>query len=117
MDLDTLRLTCLKLPGVLEDIKWGNDLCFLIGGKMFCVCGLSPPLKVSLKVNDDEFEDRCSRPGIVPAPYLARYKWILVENTGLFSKNEWNNLIENSYRLVKSRLSSRTLKALGLENK
>ena len=35
MDIDALRAICKKLPGVTEDIKWGNDLCFCIAGKMF----------------------------------------------------------------------------------
>ena len=35
--VDTLREICLALPGVTEDIKWGADLAFSVGGKMFCV--------------------------------------------------------------------------------
>jgi hypothetical protein len=40
MTLDLIREIASKLPHVTEDIKWGNDLCFCIAGKMFCVTGL-----------------------------------------------------------------------------
>ena len=32
MTIDDLRTMCRALPNVTEDIKWGHDLCFLIGG-------------------------------------------------------------------------------------
>ena len=28
---------CRNLPHATQDTKWGNDLCFSIGGKMFAV--------------------------------------------------------------------------------
>jgi hypothetical protein len=85
MDIETLRNICTGLPHVTEDVKWGNDLCFLIGGKMFCVAGLDQqPLTVSLKVTDEEFDELSNSPGIVPAPYVARYKWILLQDVCRF---------------------------------
>lgn len=104
MNLEELRNYCNGLPHVTEDIKWGHDLCFLIGGKMFCVTGFSSEVKVSLKVTDEEFDGLCQRTGIVPAPYLARYKWIFVEKASVFSKKEWHHYISQSYELVKGKL-------------
>ncbi len=40
MNLEHLRKYCLSFPGVTEDVKWGNDLCFCVGEKMFCVTGV-----------------------------------------------------------------------------
>src|SRR5438128_7295584 len=37
MTLETIRSICRALPDVTEDIKWGADLVFSVGGKMFCV--------------------------------------------------------------------------------
>ena len=54
MDIETIRNICKSLPSVTEDIKWGDDLCFMIGGKMFCVAVLNTPFKVSFKVSDEE---------------------------------------------------------------
>lgn len=35
MDVKDLRSMCKQLPGVSEDIKWEDHLCFNVGGKMF----------------------------------------------------------------------------------
>jgi predicted DNA-binding protein (MmcQ/YjbR family) len=105
---------CNKLPGVTEDIKWGNDLCFCIAGKMFCVAGLLPPLQISFKVKDEEFEELSASPGIIPAPYVARYKWILVQDLSRFNKKEWENYIRQSYEMVKSKLPKKLLKQYNL---
>ncbi len=112
MDLETLRNYCNNLPHVTEDVKWGNDLCFLIGGKMFCVTGFSSPVKVSLKVNDEEFEELSSRDGIIPAPYLARYKWIYIRKENVWSKKDWEHYIRQSYELVKANLPKKILSSL-----
>jgi len=104
MNTDSIRDICMKLPHVTEGIKWGNDLCFMIGGKMFCVVALIEPIKVSIKVTTEEFDELTILPGIVPAPYVAKHKWILIENTGIFNKIKWSFYIEQSYNLVKSKL-------------
>jgi len=109
MDIETVRNICKALPSVTEDIKWGNDLCFLIGGKMFCVTPIDSPLKVSVKVTDEEFGELTSLPGIIPAPYVARYKWILVEDVKVFANQQWEHYITQSYNLVKSKLSKKEL--------
>ncbi|MFL5762824.1 MAG: MmcQ/YjbR family DNA-binding protein [Bacteroidia bacterium] len=104
MNIEQLQKLCKSLPGVTEDIKWGHDLCFSIGGKMFCITGLETPLKVSLKVRDEEFEELCSTPGIVIAPYVGRYKWILVEDAEVWNKKQWEQYIKQSYELIRAQL-------------
>ena len=109
MDIESLGDICKSLPFVTEDVKWGDDLCFLIGQKMFCVMGFNLPLKVSLKVTDEEFATLSNAHCITPAPYVARYKWILVEDTNCFSDKEWKHYITQSYNLVKSKLPKKIL--------
>ena len=118
MDIEQLRLFCLSLPGVTEDIKWENDLCFCIGEKMFCVTGAdATPFTASMKVKPKEYEELASREGIAPAPYLARYKWILVKDINAFSNEEWKHYVKQSYELVKEKLPKRVLNAIGLVDK
>ena len=109
MDIGAIRDICKNLPSVTEDIKWGNDLCFMIGGRMFCVTPIETPLKVSVKVTDEEFGELTNLPGIIPAPYVARYKWILVEDVSVFTERKWEYYISQSYNLVKSKLSKKEL--------
>ncbi|MFZ6012375.1 MAG: MmcQ/YjbR family DNA-binding protein [Bacteroidota bacterium] len=115
MDIETLRTFCKSLPATTEDIKWVKDLCFLVGGKMYCVAGLDGPFGVTLKVPDDEFEELLSREGIVPAPYLARAKWIRVENAAVFKKKEWEYYIRQSYELIRDKLTEKLKKQLKLQ--
>ncbi len=79
---------------------------------MFCVTSLSGPLSVSFKVKDEEFEELSASEGIIPAPYVARYKWVLVQQPDKFSKKEWEHYIRQSYELVKGKLPKKILKEL-----
>jgi predicted DNA-binding protein (MmcQ/YjbR family) len=111
MHIEEIRSFCLKLPGATEDIKWGNDLCFCIAGKMFCVAVLQGPLKISFKVTDEEFDEVSNSDGFIPAPYVARHKWVLLEDPGKISGKKLQAYIKQSYELVKAKLSKKALKA------
>ena len=115
MEIDWLRKLCLSFPATTEDIKWGNDLCFMVAGKMFCVAGLDNPQKIAFKVPDEIFEELSTSEGFVPAPYMARAKWVLVEDITRLSKKEWKEYITQSYKLVKNKLAKKVLKEHGLE--
>ena len=104
MDIESIRKICKQLPSVTEGVKWGNDLCFMVGEKMFCVAALETPLKISFKVTDEEFDEMTNRDGIIPAPYVAKYKWVLVEKMNALSKKEWECYIKQSYEMVRAKL-------------
>ena len=112
MNIETLREICMKLPFVTEDVKWGNDLCFCIGAKMFCVAPLNNIFSITVKVTDDEFQELTHIDGIVPAPYVAKYKWILVTDIDKYSAKEWEQYIHQSYELVKAKLPKKLLQQL-----
>ncbi|HEV8426569.1 MAG TPA: MmcQ/YjbR family DNA-binding protein [Pyrinomonadaceae bacterium] len=114
MNIETLRDFCRSLPAVTEDIKWGHDLCFSVGLKMFCVATLDGPLSVSFKVKDDEFEELANSPGMRPAPYVARYKWVLVEDVSSLSRKEWEHYMRQSYDLVRAKLPKKVARQHGL---
>ena len=115
MNIEQIQQICKALPGVTEDIKWGQDLVFSIGGKMFCVIGLDQdPTSASFKVKDDEFEEMSSRPGFKPAPYVAKYKWVWVEDIRKMKKGEWEKYLKQSYQLVSEKLPVKVKKQLGL---
>ncbi|HXL54801.1 MAG TPA: MmcQ/YjbR family DNA-binding protein [Chitinophagaceae bacterium] len=114
MDIEQIQKLCLSWPGVTEDVKWGNDLCFCIGEKMFCVTGMVQPLMVSFKCSNEDFEELCEREDIVPAPYLARNKWVQVQRPSALTKKEWVQYIKKSYELIAAKLSLKQRKQLGL---
>jgi predicted DNA-binding protein (MmcQ/YjbR family) len=115
MNIEELQQLCKTLPHVTEDIKWGNDLCFCIGAKMFCVIGLNQaPTSASFKVQDEEFEEMSTRKGFIPAPYVARYKWVLAEDITILSAKEWQHYVTQSYHLVAAKLPPKVKKELNL---
>lgn len=114
MNIETLRELCRSLPAVTEDVKWGHDLCFSVAGKMFCVAALDGPLTVSFKVRDDEFDELSSSPGMRPAPYVARYKRVLVEDVNKLSRKEWAHYVKQSYDLVRAKLPKKLARQHGL---
>lgn len=115
MEVDSLRALCLSLPAVTEDVKWGADLVFSVGGKMFCVTSLEPPFTYSFKVKDEEYEEVSARDGFTPAPYMARAKWVLVADPSKLPKKERENYIRQSYEMIKAKLTKKAKAELGLE--
>jgi predicted DNA-binding protein (MmcQ/YjbR family) len=108
MNIEELQSICHEWPGVTEDIKWGADLVFSVGSKMFCVVGLEEsPTSASFKVTDEEFEEMSSRPGFKPAPYVAKYKWVKIEDINKMKKTEWKKYLRQSYELVKAKLPAK----------
>jgi len=116
MTIEDLQGICRQLPGITEDIKWGQDLVFSVGGKMFCVAGLDQsPVTASFKVKDEEFEEISQWPGFKPAPYVAKYKWVWIDDIKKMKKADWKKYIRQSYDLVKAKLPAKIKKQLGLE--
>ena len=108
MNLNKAKQACRKLPGATEDIKWTDHLVFSIGGKMFAVADVDEKsTSIRFKVDDDRFLELTDRPGIIPAPYLARSKWIRVEDMRSLADAEAEQLLRRAYELVFSKLTKK----------
>ncbi len=115
MTIEDLQNICSKLPGFSTDIKWEKELCFLVSDKIFLITGLDQnPIAASFKVPDEDFDEISSRDGFEPAPYLARNKWVRVNDIRLVSKKEWEVFIEKSYKIISTKLTKKKQKELGL---
>jgi len=113
MNIDQLRQLCLSFPGATEQIQWGDDLLFKVGGKMFVVIPLEPArLWLTLKADPEEFAELTERPGIIPAPYLARAKWIAIESRDTLPQSEVAALLRKSYELVFAKLPETMKRAI-----
>ena len=114
MNIEQLRTFCLSFPGATEDIKWGADLCFCVGAKMFCVTGVdSLSGGISVKCTPEKFAEITERVGIIPAHYVARYHWVTIERLDAVSTTEMKVLIETSYQLVFAKLPKRLRESIG----
>ncbi|HEY2153964.1 MAG TPA: MmcQ/YjbR family DNA-binding protein [Vicinamibacterales bacterium] len=116
MTLDAVRAVCTALPGVTEDIKWGSDLAFSVGGKMFCVVNAERPHQMSFKCTADDFAELVEREGLIPAPYLARAMWVQQVElaSDALDRRELERLLRMSYEMVVDKLpkSKRPVRAV-----
>src|SRR5215510_5662873 len=105
MTIEDIQAICKKFPFVTEDIKWETHLCFSVGGKVFMITNPDGvPVSASFKASDEDFEELPEREGFIPAPYMARHKWIYVDNIKRFNKREWTKYLDSAYHLVAEKL-------------
>ena len=107
MNLDSIRKYCLSLPHATEDIQWGNDLLFRISGKIFAGLSLEPPHSLMFKCTPEKFEELIEVDGIIPAPYMARNKWVMLEHLDALRDSELKTLIKDSYGMIFSNLTKK----------
>ena len=117
MDIDSIRNYCLSLPHATEDIQWGNDLLFRISGKIFAGMSLDPPHSLSFKCTPEKFDELIEFEGIIPAPYTARNKWVMLERLDALNDSEIKRLIKNSYEIIFSKLTKKLQAELGAATK
>lgn len=114
MDFERAKALCRTFPGATEDTKWGADLVFSVGARMFAVTRNDTPARgMSFKVDDERFLELTDRPGIIPAPYLARAKWIYIENEKALGDAEAEALLRRSYELVFAKLTKKLQREIG----
>ena len=111
---DPLLAFCRALPGATEDVKWGADLVFSVGCKMFAVFQMPDGQPIGFKVEPLAFDGIVGRSGIVPAPYMARHSWVSVTDRRLVAPSRLEAMLRESHRLVAAKLPAKTRKALGL---
>jgi predicted DNA-binding protein (MmcQ/YjbR family) len=46
-------------------------------------------------------------PGFKPAPYVAKYKWVWIEDINKMKRTDWRKYVSQSYDLVKSKLPAK----------
>lgn len=111
---------CKALPGVTYDVKWGKDECYSVGGKMFAVIGpggthggpKGAAWSIGFKVEDHRFLELTDREGIIPAPYMAKHKWVLVQDPKALSDAELKELVVKSHALIVAKLPKKTQEKL-----
>ncbi|MEY2563766.1 MAG: hypothetical protein QOH88_1959 [Verrucomicrobiota bacterium] len=111
---DPLVVFCRSLPGATEDVKWGKDLIFSVGGKMFAGFPFPGGDPIGFKVEPTVFTSLIGHKGVVPAPYMAKHSWVNVTDRNKLSLRMLKDLLGDSHRLVVSNLSVKMRKTLGL---
>ena len=101
MNVDSVRDYCLSFPQAKETLQWGETLCFKTGGKIFAMLSLAAvPPSLCFKCTAERFAELCEQEGIRPAPYVGRYKWVLLERLDVLRDEEIEDLIRQSHEMV-----------------
>jgi len=110
MSVDSIREYCLSVPDATENMQWDDDLCFKIGGKIFTIMGLDNP-RLCFKCTAETFAELIEREDIHPAPYVGRYKWVMLDRLDAVRWNELQELIRQSYEMVAAKAPRRNKSA------
>jgi predicted DNA-binding protein (MmcQ/YjbR family) len=106
MNTDAIREFCLGFPDATEKLQWGDELCFKIGEKIFVMLGLDNP-RLCFKCSPETFAELIEREDVRPAPYVGRYKWVMLDRLDAIPWNELRDLIEQSYEMVAAKAKIR----------
>jgi predicted DNA-binding protein (MmcQ/YjbR family) len=108
-----LEKAALALPGAEVSIKWGADRCYTVGGKMFAATDVDGE-HLSMKVTDIAFEALTVTGLAKPAPYAARFKWVMFDDLSALDAAEVKDWLQTAHRLVAEKLTRKQRGALGL---
>lgn len=114
MDATQLHAWLDALPGVSHDIKWHDDLVFMVAGKMFavyCFQGKNHG-QVSFKVEEERFLELTDQPHVIPAPYMARAHWVSVLPSAAWPAARLKEHLLRAYELIKAKLPKKTQREL-----
>ncbi len=99
----------MSFPEATENLQWGDDLCFKIRGKIFAIVSLDNP-RLCFKCAPEVFAELIEREDIHPAPYVGRYKWVMLDRLDALRNDELKDLIRQSYEMVAAKAPKRTSK-------
>jgi predicted DNA-binding protein (MmcQ/YjbR family) len=114
MNIEEIRQYCLTKPFTEESFPFDEDtLVFKVGGKMFCLAGLSDGDRMNLKCDPlRAVELRERHTFITPGYHMNKRHW----NTVIFKECDddtfLKSLIDHSYELVRAALSAKVRKEL-----
>jgi predicted DNA-binding protein (MmcQ/YjbR family) len=108
---------CRTFKGAANVEQWGGASVWKLGGKIFAICskwGAGRQPKISFKCSDLAFSVLCEQPGIIPAPYLARAKWVQLEDPGAMGGEDIKAYIQAAYFIIMAKLTKAQRRELAL---
>ncbi|WP_293678247.1 MmcQ/YjbR family DNA-binding protein [uncultured Phenylobacterium sp.] len=113
MTRDELHQAAMALPGATLDLKWGDDHCYCVGGKMFCATD-GAYANLSFKASDIAFEALVETGRATPAKYMARAKWVNLPDLRSQDVAEVADWVRSAHAIVAAKLPKTQQKTLGI---
>lgn len=121
MDLKGFDHFCGALPATHMVVQWGDSHVWKVGDKIFALCGPWGPdradgsWKIAFKASDMSFQLLTEQPGLIPAPYLGRYKWVQVQEREALSDDDLQAYLREAHGIVAGKLTRKMRRDIGLE--
>jgi predicted DNA-binding protein (MmcQ/YjbR family) len=107
MNHDTIRDHCLAMPFVTEIVRWGDNLLFKVGGKMFAILALDGT-HCSVKCSHETYAELVEQPDVVPTSHnMWRQQWVTLETMDALPDREFRALLTNAYEIVRAGLPAK----------
>ena len=113
MTYDEFDAACRALPGTTMEVLWGADHVYKVGGKMFAVTG-PEGRSFSAKFSDIAFEALTESGRGMPAPYMARARWVRFEDLKALDRDEVADWLATAHALVAAKLTKKARAELGI---
>ena len=125
MTLDEFNLLCSNLTSTTKVVQWGGAHVWKIGGKIFAIASYWGPntknkqlpkegSKISFKCSDFSYSILIEQEGIIPAPYLARAKWVQLEESDALNDQDVKSYITQAHAIIAAKLTKKIQAELGL---
>jgi predicted DNA-binding protein (MmcQ/YjbR family) len=115
MELEDLKKYCAGKAGSKETYPFGPDtLVFKLAGKMYALAGTDQrPLRINLKCDPEQAQVlRAMHENIIPGYHMNKEHWNTVICDGSLPSGLIYKLIDDSYDLVRQKLSRSEKKRL-----
>ncbi|MBO9661471.1 MmcQ/YjbR family DNA-binding protein [Dokdonella sp.] len=111
MNVAELKKHCLRHPGAESKLSGppSNVLVYSVGGKSFAYFKTSEPerWRFSIRVTPERFLELTDVPGIKPARYMARFRWVTIVDVRTVPQDYLIELVAWSYDKALSGLTKK----------
>ena len=104
MSIAAYRKHCLSLPGATHALKWSGVHAYSVDGKLFALFGAD---SFSFKVDPHRFLELTDREGVAPAKFMARHKWVMLEDAKALPEDEVLALLSRAHELATTKSRKR----------
>src|SRR5215212_1887462 len=108
---------CGKLPAATRIVQWEGVIVFKVGGRMFCLIAPADHSigRISFKSAPEHYEALSRSPGFRPAPYLARAKWVSVDQPAVLTAAEMKAYLKRAHAVIAAALPKKKQRELGFQ--
>jgi predicted DNA-binding protein (MmcQ/YjbR family) len=116
LNVAALKRHCSRFPGAAAVLlpEPMNVLSYRVDGRTFAYFKTSAPerWRFSVRVTPERFLELTDMPGVKPARWMGRWRWVTIVDVARFPADYLHELVDWSYRDAVSRLSKRRQREL-----